>query len=194
MFERERVAAFIENGPRAVDFFISKTAVRFDMPMVFPDYHAEAPGGTQGGRSMVARPFDGRELGEHIKTLGPALPELTVFGMMLGSGKESVHFMRATRSLQSAWYVTKRLTKHFMQVSRYGRGMILTNGNALAGRLAKSAFDAGVELWLSSPVTKLIMKGESVRGAVVQRDGRGVTITARRGVVLACGGFPHDVA
>src|SRR3974390_3465501 len=67
-FDRERVDAFIENGPKAVDFFTSKTSVRFDMPMVFPDYHAEAPGGAQGGRSMVARPFDGRELGEHLKT------------------------------------------------------------------------------------------------------------------------------
>ena len=193
-FDRDRVGAFIENGPRAIDFFISKTAVRFDMPMVFPDYHAEAPGGAQGGRSMVARPFYGGELGEHIKTLAPALPELTVFGMMLGSGKEIIHFMRATRSFASAWYVTKRLTKHLMQVIRYGRGMLLTNGNALAGRLAKSAFDAGVQLWLSSPVTKLIKKEDAVRGAIVQREGREITITARRGVVLACGGFPHDVA
>ena len=193
-FDRARVDAFIENGPKAVDFFLSKTVVRFDMPMVFPDYHAEAPGGTQGGRSMVARPFDGRELGPHIKTLGPALPELTVFGMMLGSGKEIVHFMRATRSLQSAWYVTKRLARHFVQVMRYGRGMLLTNGNALAGRLAKSAFDAGVELWLSSPVTQLVIKGGAVRGAVVDRNGQKTTITARKGVVLACGGFPHDIA
>ena len=52
-------------GPKAVDFFTSKTAVQFDMPLVFPDYHAEAAGGTQGGRSMVTRPFDGRELGAH---------------------------------------------------------------------------------------------------------------------------------
>src|SRR4051812_45894228 len=85
-FDSDRVDAFIENGPRAVDFFINETAVRFDMPLVFPDYHAEAPGGSQGGRSMVARPFDGRELGPNLKNLGAALPELTVFGMMLGSG------------------------------------------------------------------------------------------------------------
>ena len=143
---------------------------------------------------MVARPFDGRELGEHIKTLAPALPELTVFGMMLGSGKEIIHFMRATRSLKSAWYVTRRVAKHSMQVRRYGRGMLLTNGNALAGRLAKSAFDAGVQLWLSSPVTELIQREGAVRGAVVRREGRDITVTARRGVVLACGGFPHDVA
>jgi succinate dehydrogenase/fumarate reductase flavoprotein subunit len=193
-FDRDRVDAFIENGPKAVDFFLTKTAVRFDMPMVFPDYHAEAPGGMQGGRSMVARPFDGRELGAHIKTLGQALPELTVFGMMLGSGKEIVHFMRATRSLESAWYVAKRLSKHFLQVVRYGRGMLLTNGNALAGRLAKSAFDVGVDLWLSSPVTKLVTKGGAVRGAVVNRDGQPTIVIARKGVVLACGGFPHDVA
>ena len=129
-FDGERVDAFIENGPKAVDFFLADTALRFDMPLVFPDYHAEAPGGTQSGRSMVARPFDGRELGSNISNLGAALPELTVFGMMLGSGKEIVHFMRATRSVQSAIYVAKRLSKHFLQVFRYGRGMMLTNGNA----------------------------------------------------------------
>ena len=103
------------------------------MPLTFPDYHAEAPGGAQGGRSMVTRPFDGRELGEHVKTLGSPLPELTVFGMMLGSGKDIVHFMRATKSLTSAIYVAKRLSKHAIDVMRHGRGMTLTNGNALAG-------------------------------------------------------------
>ena len=55
---------FSTTGPEAVDFFTTKTAVRFDMPLTFPDYHAEAPGGAQGGRSMVTRPFDGRELGD----------------------------------------------------------------------------------------------------------------------------------
>src|SRR5882724_6569592 len=80
-----RVDAFLAAGPQAVDFFTAKTAVAFDMPLVFPDYHAEAPGGVQGGRSMVTRPFDGRELGEAIKTIGAPLPELTIFGIMLGS-------------------------------------------------------------------------------------------------------------
>jgi len=49
------------------------------MPLTFPDYHAEAPGGAQGGRSMVTRPFDAHELGPHLKDLGSPLPELTVF-------------------------------------------------------------------------------------------------------------------
>lgn len=193
-YDAARVDAFLTNGPEAVDFFTTRTAVRFDMPLTFPDYHAEAPGGAQGGRSMVTRPLDGHELGEHLKDLGPPLPELTVFGMMLGSGKEIIHFMRATKSLTSAIYVAKRLSKHAVDVMRNGRGMNLTNGNALAGRLAKSAFDLNIPLWLSSPVRELIVEGGAVRGAIVERDGRPVRVNAKRGVVLACGGFPHDVA
>ena len=178
-FDAARVDAFLSAGPEAVDFFTSKTAVRFDMPLTFPDYHAEAPGGTQGGRSMVTRPFDGRELGEHIKTLGGPLPELTVFGMMLGSGKDIVHFMRATKSLTSAIYVAKRLSKHALDVMRNGRGMTLTNGNALAGRLAKSAFDLKIPLWLSSPVHELIVEDGAVRGAVVERHGKLIRVNAK---------------
>ena len=76
---------------------------------------------------------------------------------------------------------------------RYGRGMTLTNGNALAGRLAKSAFDLKIPLWLSSPVRELIVENGAVRGAAVEQEGRLVRVNARRGVILACGGFPHDV-
>jgi len=193
-FDAARVDAFLSAGPEAVDFFTTKTALRFDMPLVFPDYHAEAPGGAQGGRSMVTRPFDGRELGELIKSLGMPLPELTVFGMMLGSGKEIIHFMRVTKSLTSALYVAKRLSRHLMDVLRYGRGMTLTNGNALAGRLAKSAQDLKIPMWLSSPLRELTVENGAVTGAIVSREGRDVRVRARQGVVLACGGFPHDVA
>ena len=192
-FDADRVDAFLTNGPEAVDFFVSQTALAFDMPLTFPDYHAEAPGGAQGGRSMVTRPFDGRELGPLIKDIGLPLPELTVFGMMLGSGKEIIHFVRATKSLGSAVYVAKRLSKHLADVKRHGRGMTLTNGNALAGRLAKSALDLDIPLWLSSPVCELVTEDGAVRGAIVEREGRQIQVTARRGVVLACGGFPHDV-
>jgi succinate dehydrogenase/fumarate reductase flavoprotein subunit len=192
-YDAERVDAFLTAGPEAVDFFTTKTALRFDMPLVFPDYHAEAPGGAQGGRSMVTRPFDGRELGDLIKSLGMPLPELTVFGMMLGSGKEIIHFMRVTKSLTSAVYVAKRLSRHLMDVLRYGRGMTLTNGNALAGRLAKSALDLKIPMWLSSPVRELTVENGAVTGAIVSREGREVRVRARHGVVLACGGFPHDV-
>lgn len=192
-FDAARVDAFLEYGPEAIDFFTQNTCVQFDMPAVFPDYHAEATGGQPGGRSMVTRPFDGRELGPRIKHLAPPLPELTVFGMMLGSGPEIKHFMRAFKSPTSFAYVTRRLSKHAMDVIGNGRGMTLTNGNALAGRLAKAAMDLDIPVWLSSPVTKLVVEYDGVNGALVQHEGKTVKVTATRGVVLACGGFPHDV-
>src|SRR4029078_8873480 len=164
-FDAASVDAFLDAGPEAVDFFTSKTALRFDMPLTFPDYHAEAPGGTQGGRSMVTRPFDGRELGPLVRDIGLPLPELTVFGMMLGSGKEIIHFMRATKSLTSALYLTRPPSKRFMDVMRHGRGMTLTNGNALAGRLAKSAMDLKIPLLLSSPVRQMTGQNWPCTGA-----------------------------
>jgi len=192
-FDEKRVDAFLEHGPKAIDFFTRNTCVQFDMPAVFPDYHAEEAGGQPGGRSMVTRPFDGRELGDRIKHLAPPLPELTVFGMMLGSGPEIRHFMKAFKSLTSFVYVTKRLSRHFLDVMLHGRGMTLTNGNALAGRLAKAAMDRNIDVWLSSPVRKLITERDGVAGALVEREGKSVFVRARHGVVLACGGFPHDI-
>ncbi len=192
-FDPARVDAFLENGPKAIDFFTEKTCVQFEMPPVFPDYHAEAPGGQPGGRSMVTAPFDARELGDHVKKLAPPVPELTVFGMMLGSGKELWHFLRAFKSFESFWYVAKRFGFHLLDVIRHGRGMTLTNGNALAGRLAKAGMDLNVSVWLNSPVKSLIVENDVVVGANVVRDGTPQEIRVRKGVVLACGGFPYDI-
>ena len=72
--------------------------------------------------------------------------------------------------------------------------MTLTNGNALAGRLAKSALDLNIPMWLASPVRELVMEADAVRGAIVEKDGKPIRVIARHGVVLACGGFPHDIA
>src|SRR5262252_10673992 len=62
-FDAARVDAFLANGPEAVDFFTTRTAVRFDMPLTFPDYHAEAPGGAQGitGKHMAAEIASNRD-------------------------------------------------------------------------------------------------------------------------------------
>lgn len=192
-YNEERVDSFLRHGGEAVDFFIENTAVEFDMPLTFPDYHAEAPGAMQGGRSMVARHFDGRELGKNLENLEPPLPELTVFGMMIGSGADIKHFMRATKSVESAVYATKRLGKHLWQAATLGRGMTLTNGNALIGRLAKTVFDLQIPLWLESPIDDLVVSDGKVVGARINKQGELVEVKARQGVVLAAGGFPHNI-
>jgi len=81
-----------------------------------------------------------------------------------------------------------------MDVIRYGRGMNAHQRQRPCRTAAKSAFDLNIPLWLSSPVRELIVENGAVRGAMVEREGRLVRVRARRGVILACGGFPHDVA
>lgn len=193
-YDPERVNAFLTAGPRMVDWFQRETALRFDPSATFSDYHPDAPGGKPGGRSIVASAFDGRELGTMLAKLRPPLPELTVFGVMIGSGAELVHFMRWSKSLASAAFVARRLLGHGAARLVHGRGVRLTNGNALAGRLLKSAVDSGVVLWNCSSVESLVQEGNVVRGAHLNKDGKPIQVRARKGVVLACGGFPQDAA
>jgi succinate dehydrogenase/fumarate reductase flavoprotein subunit len=114
--------------------------------------------------------------------------------MFNSSNADLKHFFNATKSIESAWYVAKRLATHIKEMLLYRRGINVTSGNALAARLAKSALDLGVPIWTSSPAKKLINEQGAIRGAVIARDGEEVTVRARHAVVLACGGFPHDRA
>jgi succinate dehydrogenase/fumarate reductase flavoprotein subunit len=193
-FDVARVEAFLEAGPKAVDFYEQNTALKFDLGPTFADYHPDAPGGMDAGRSIVARPFDGRELGAEIKRLRPPLKEITMLGMMIGSGKELLHFFNVTRSPVSAFYVAGLVARFVRDKIFYGRPMRLMNGNALVARLAKSCFDKGVQIWTSSPVTELLRGDDGkVCGALVDTPKGRVKVLARKGVVLAAGGFPHDV-
>jgi succinate dehydrogenase/fumarate reductase flavoprotein subunit len=192
-FDAERVDAFLQNAPAMVEFFQRETDVRF-LPMAgFPDYHPTAPGALPGGRAIVAAPYSGHELGKHIKTLRPPLREITFVGMMFNVSQEVSHFFNVTRSLTSAAYVTRRLAQHAREMLLHGRAMRLTNGNALAARLASSAFKLDIPIWLASPVRGLIRENHAVRGVDVETADGVISVQARRGVVLAAGGFPHDI-
>ena len=191
-FNADCVDAFLAAGPEAVAFFDRETAVQFEPASAFSDYHPTAPGGTPGGRSIKAKPFAGQALGSELKRLRPPLPELTFVGLMIGSGPELKHFFNATRSIRSAAYVAGRLASHARDLATNGRGMTLTNGNALAARLFRSALDKGAQVWTDAPAVKLTVAGGAVCGATVRRDGVDIQVRTRRGVVLAAGGFPQD--
>ena len=188
------IDAFLRFGPEMVAFFESNTSVRFVAVPGFSDYHPDVPGGRPGGRSIVAAPFAGTELGEEIRRLRPPLREITFVGMMFNSSLEIAHFFNVTRSLKSALYVVRRLTQHARDMLVHGRGMRLGNGNALAARLAKSAFDLGVPILTSSPARALLVEQGAVRGVEIERQGVRARLRARRGVVLASGGFSQDPA
>lgn len=192
-FDAERVDAFLHNGPRMVEFFQRETAVQFVAVPEFSDYHPAAPGGMPGGRSILAAPFDGRALGPRVKQLRAPLREITFVGMMFNASQEVQHFFNVTRSVKSAIYVARRLAQHASEMLFHGRAMRLTNGNALAARLAKSAFDLDIPLWLSAGARNLIIEGGVVKGIDVSTPKGSVRLFAQRGVVLAAGGFPQDL-
>lgn len=193
-FDEARARAFLDNGPRMVEFFRSQTALQFIDGNGIPDFHGRTPDAATGGRSICAAPFDGRRLGDNIKNLKPPLPETTLWGMGIASGTELKHFLNATRKPASFWHVALRVLRHWRDVTMHRRGMRLVNGNALVAGLAASAFEAGVEIRINSPARRLLMQNGKVTGAVVGSPEGDIEIHAARGVVLACGGFPHDVA
>ena len=191
-FDEARARAFLDAAPRMVEFFRSKTSLRFIDGNAIPDFHGRTPHASTGGRSLCAAPFDGRRLGPHIQRLKPPLPETTLWGMGIASGAELRHFFNALRKPASFWYVTKRVLAHWKDLLVHRRGMRLVNGNALIAGLAASAFEAGVEIRTSSPARRLLRDGERVTGAVLNTADGPVEVHATRGVLLACGGFPHD--
>ncbi|MDP4299179.1 FAD-dependent oxidoreductase [Leptothrix discophora] len=183
---------FLDHAAEMVDWFERETSVKF-VPTLYPDYHPDVPGGADVGRSILAAPFDIRGLGADMARLRPPLKTITFIGMMFNSSNADLkHFFRATKSLTSFFYVCRRLATHLKELAIYRRGVQVTSGNALAARLAKSALDLGVPIWTDSPARRLIVEDGRVVGAVLQRDGVDQVVRARHGVVLACGGFPHD--
>lgn len=194
-FDSARAEAFLDAGPAMIDFMEKNTHVQFEASPAFSDYHPDAPGGTPGGRSILVKPAKVSILGDDIAKLRPPRKELTLFGLAIGSGKELWHFYRAFKRPESFLYVSRRLTKFGLDRAFTGRSQLLTNGNALAARLHRSARDLGVEVMLESPVKSLVRDSSgAVTGAVVLTQQGLRQVVARKGVVLACGGFPQDVS
>jgi 3-oxosteroid 1-dehydrogenase len=70
----------------------------------------------------------------------------------------------------------------------------LAMGNALVGMLRRSLMDRGIPLWLNTPAKELIVEDDRVVGVAVEKEGRALRIGARKGVVLAAGGFEGNQA
>ncbi|HPQ94870.1 MAG: FAD-dependent oxidoreductase [Thiothrix sp.] len=182
---------FLETGPAMLEFFEQHTAVQFIDGNRIPDFHP-VPGAAGGGRSVCAAAYDGRRLGDWLYKLRPPLDVISLRGMGIASGQDMKHFFSATRSLPSALYVLKRLGRHAFDLLRYRRSTQLVNGNALVARLLRSALDKNVAIHTGTRVTALLTDQGRVVGVVAEQDGRQQTLLARKGVLLAGGGFPHD--
>ncbi len=193
-YDEPRVEALLENSRHMVAFFQERTSLQFVSGTWIADIQGELPGAGTGGRSVGPRPINARRLNKALRDkLRPQLYETSFLGLGIMAGPDLQAFLHATTSVRSFLHAGWRVGFHLFDLVTTRRGTQLVNGTALVARLAKSADDLGVQLWVRSPVTRLLTEAGAVTGAVVATAAGEVTVTSRRGVVLAAGGFPHDV-
>jgi len=184
--------AFLDHGGAAVAYLEARTAVRLRQVPLYPDYYPDRPGATARGRVLEPVPFDGRALGAAFALLRPPLPEFTLFGGMMIAREDIPHLRRAGRSPRAAWRIARLVAAHAVRRFRWPRGTTLHLGNALAARLLKSVLDLGVDLRPGVSVDGLARGAGGVEGVMLGSGAGRRKVAARRGVILATGGFSHD--
>ena len=190
----EQIRAFVENAAPMLRWVGDNTQIEYHA-FPYPDYHAENPGGSPTGfRTHMPSPIDGRLLGKDVETMRFSSPAASLFGYL------NWHFDETQVILFRAKGWTKQLAKslarYWLDVPfrfRSRKDRRLTLGNALAGGLRLKLNELDVPLWLESPMLELTRdeKG-AVTGAIVERNGKHMRVRARKGVVLAAGGFDKN--
>ena len=187
------IRAFIETAPRMLKWVEDHTPVRY-VSIPYTDYQAELPGGKpEGYRSHLPIPMDGRLLGDNVLTLRPASPAASFLGFINWDWMETGILLMRPPGWQKA--LLKMLGRYFLDIPqrlRSTKDRFLTLGNALLGGLRLAADRDGVELWLKTALVELVRENGRVTGVVVERDGKRQRIEARRGVILAAGGFERN--
>lgn len=177
LIDESAAARFVDTGPEMVSWLEKNTPVAFSVLEGFPDYHPEHPGAKPGGgRSMECPLFPFVELGEWAArvTRGPQVTgALTIAETPLGraapQGIPEDEMRRRVRSDE--------------------RGA----GQALVGRLLKACLERGVQPRTGMRATDLLVEDGRVTGVrFAAADGTTTEVGARRGVVIATGGFEWD--
>jgi 3-oxosteroid 1-dehydrogenase len=170
-------ASFVEAAPRMLAFLEAQTPLRFALSSE-PDPIAERPGGKKLGRMVSPRPLSRRLLGPFSRKLRRStLPHLFTYQEMIGL--DPYH-----RPISAAVKLAPQLLQRILTGSR-------AQGSALMTGLLKGCLDAGCRIELGARVRDLMIdeRGGAIAGVIVEQAGRSLRIAARRGVVLAAGGF-----
>ncbi|MCC3274433.1 3-ketosteroid-delta-1-dehydrogenase [Arthrobacter sp. zg-Y20] len=188
---RERWQSFLDNGTDTVDMLRRTTPMRFMWDKEYSDYQPEQPGGSAIGRSCECIPFDANRLGTERARLRGGTMEAPL--PMPITGKD-YRWLNLLAKVPAKGFPTA--------VRRAVQGIgglalkrdYVAGGQALAAGLFAGVLKAGIPVWTETSLVRLISDGGRVTGAVLEQDGTEVTVTARQGVVLAAGGFDHDMA
>ncbi len=166
----ETLMAFMESGPEMIRYFIDKTPVRFHAYADFPDYQPYMPGAkANGGRSLDNEAFSFEQLGKWAARVNPTKMAYPVRGSL----------MEAINGTLDAETLAEREAHDY-------RGL----GQALVGALFKAVLDRNIPVEFEKRARKLIKDGDRVISVVAEdSSGRDFRVRARRGVVIATGGF-----
>lgn len=186
----EVLDAYLQAGPEMVDFLEDKSEVKFALAEHSPDWHPDVEGFSKEGRLLRPLEYRGQKLNDYLDTLRDPRNEFNApMGFMVDL-PDLPHLDQMKSSPKSMAYMLKIIGQYGVdKLLRRRRGSRITMGNALAARLLRSALDAGVTLWTNSRVKELVTGPEGITGIRIARDGRTETLTARKGVILATGGF-----
>jgi 3-oxosteroid 1-dehydrogenase len=183
-----RREAYLRHCAAMMDLVLARTPLRFAWVPGYADYYPEAPGGVAAGRSVEPVPFNGKLLGAELARLGkPYLPVPDGAAVMQADYRWLTLGPRHPRAILAGAKVAGRLARRRVLGQR-----MLSLGQALAAGLRAGLARADVPLWLSAPVTGLVVSDGRVTGVTVQRDGVPVEVTARLGVLMASGGFERN--
>lgn len=164
---------YIRRGPEMLRFLDENAETEFFVTVGFPDYHAANPGGKpEGGRTVEVPLFSFDELGywKDKVTTSPYLPAyLTMSEGPLGA---------TVPQPPSAEEIDRRNAAN-------ERG----SGQGLVGRLLRANLRTGTQLHVSHRAKELIREGGRIAGVVFDTPDGEVRAFARKGVVLATGGF-----
>jgi 3-oxosteroid 1-dehydrogenase len=185
--------AYLENGPKMVEFMHQRTRMRYVTLEHYPDYYTNLDGAMHGHRSMEPETFNANELGEEWRRLRRTHPMMHLANVIGFTQVEAALLI----GQQPGWWKTavKLVFDYLIDIpwrlrDKYHRR--LATGCAGVARLRASMQDRDIPLWLNTSMTKVVDENGKVLGIEVMREGKRLRIQARKAVVLAAGGFEHN--
>ena len=160
----------------------------------YPDYYSMLPGARTGHRSMEPEPLMKSELGDEAANLVDTHHMMWMFNRFAITQAEAHDF---TAQLPGWWkraaMLVIRSVLDLPWLLKWGRSRRICTGCAGIARLRLSMMDRNIPLWLRTQLVELLTDAEGrVTGAVIEREGKRLRVQARKGVVLAAGGFEHN--
>ncbi|MFD4459027.1 FAD-binding protein [Nocardia sp. NPDC058480] len=191
MVDTARLRGYVTKAPEMMEFLELRSRwLEFVWKPGYADYYPELPGGSVQGSTINVPPIDLRELGEDESTL---LAPLALAPKGIWLGPKDLRLFYQVRQNWRGKAILLKLIWRMVRAHVFG-DRIVTIGQSLVARLRLALREHGVPLWLNAPITALHTEDGRVVGATVERDGTPVRVRARRGVILATGGFDHDTA